>query len=311
MQFLRPDHQSLNPTKRRDTSVTIETKYWALCCVPDAYDARGAMAKLDTLCWTLDRGEPVPGDRIIVWQSKGKLKDGRRGIVGLGEVITPPQVMEESEAERQFWIGQPEIGPALRTRFRVLRLANLPIWENEHFDLLSNLNVARARGGTVFNVTPEQWEAVLAIARNEPETLLTKAAGGQGFGLTAAERKVIELHAQDLAEAFFRYELKYQVENRSMTEAYDLRCTRDGEVLFVEVKGTTGGGDTILLTRNEVALSRRDPKLMALFMVRNIKLVYAGKAVSATGGDSQVVQPWDVDQFEPEPVQFECRVTRS
>ena len=290
--------------------MTTENKYWALCCVPDVYDGKSAVAELDDLCWTLDRGEPMPGDKIILWQSKGALKGGRRGIIALGEVIMQPTSMRESEAEKKFWKGPPEPELAMRTRFRVLRLPTMPIWESDYPELLSNLSVAKARGGTVFNVMPEQWEAVLAIARREPETLLTDVLAGQGFGLTAADRKVVELHAQNMAEAHFHDVLGYEVEDKSLTEAYDLLCTRGDETLLVEVKGTTGAGDTIFLTRNEVALSRRDPKLMVLFIVRNIKLERSKSKVTATGGELQIVRPWNVDQFEYEAIQFQCRVPK-
>jgi len=285
-------------------------RFWALCCVPDVYDGFGAARELDVLCWTLDRGEPMPGDKIIVWQAKGKSKHGRRGIIALGEVIMPPQMLAENEAEYKFWQIPPELDPVMSTQFRVLRLPNIPLWENEHFDLLSNLSVAKARGGTVFNVTPEQWESVLALARNEPVTLLNEPAAGQGFGLTAAERKLIEMHAQAMARTHFKDVLGYQVDDRSLTEAYDLHCTLGDETLFVEVKGTTGSGDSIFLTRNEVELSRRNPKLMALFLVRNIKLVDAGTETTAIGGEFQLVMPWNVDEFNPEALQFQCSIPK-
>ena len=285
-------------------------RYWALCCNPDVYDGYGAAKELDQLCWTLDRGAPMPGDKIILWQAKGKAKAGRRGIVALGEVIAPPTETSESGAEATFWRREPESEIALRTRFSVLHLPNIPLWEDEHPNLLSNLSVARARGKMVFHVTRDQWEAVQAIARNEPETLLNEMVSSQGFGLTAAERMAIEQHAMKMAEDYFEG-LNYHVYDCSTTEAYDLHCTKEYETLFVEVKGTTGDGDSIFLTRNEVRLSRKNPNMMALFIVRGISLSHSGVKIIASGGVSQVVKPWDVDKFDPEPIQFQCRVPQS
>ena len=289
--------------------MTNAIKYWGICCNPDTYDGLGAASKLDKLCWTLDRGEPMPGDKIILWQAKGS--KGRRGIIALGEVIAPPSMTEESPEEEEFWQVPSHDDMRLRTQFRVFRLPSVPIWEDEHFDVLSDLNVAKANGGTVFKATADQWESVLAIARNEPETLLNEESSGQGFGLTAAERKVIELHAQGMAKARFEDEFKYSVKIVADSESYDLHCTKGDEVLFVEVKGTTGTGDTIFLTRNEVALSRKTPKLMALVIVRNIKLVKSGAERSATGGEMQIIKPWDVNKFEPKPIQFQCQVPKA
>ena len=51
-------------------------------------------------------------------------------------------------------------------------------------------------------------------------------------------------------------DLGWSVGDVSLSESYDLRCTRQGEELHVEVKGTTSQGERVLLTRNEVAHAR-------------------------------------------------------
>ena len=51
----------------------------------------------------------------------------------------------------------------------------------------------------------------------------------------------------------------YEVHDRSKNRSFDLECTRSGERLLVEVKGTTTSGDQVLLTKNEVKLAQ-DPE---------------------------------------------------
>jgi hypothetical protein len=62
----------------------------------------------------------------------------------------------------------------------------LPIWEDENATLLSNLAVARARGGMVFTLQPEHWNAIVRLVRGVSPTdgpAATLPTGGQGIGL--------------------------------------------------------------------------------------------------------------------------------
>lgn len=299
---------SINVDKWQFVDLQSKTRYWALCCQPETYDALRAMEHLDELCWTLDRGDPQPGDKIIVWQSKGQR--GRRGVIGLGEVIDKPMMREESVAEQAFWLTPAPSGQEFRTKFRVLRYPGLPLWESDHLELLSNLSVARARDGTVFNVTPNQWAQILDLAERtasfEP-ALVKQTATGQGYGLTAAERRAVEFHAQKLAEDHFLAS-GYDVKDVSRNSSYDLHCTRADELLHVEVKGTTGGGDTFFLTRNEVELAKRYPLNAALFFVRNIRLRRTDAGPIAEGGEPLVLNPWKIHEGALIPVQYEFRL---
>src|SRR5262249_55265705 len=160
--------------------------------------------------------------------------------------------------------------------------------------LLEDLAVARARGGTVFTLENDQWNAILAFAGDEERAafaLRKQNASGQGFGLTLAERADVERYAQRMAEDHFLHQ-GYDVTDVSRTSPYDLHCFRDGDELRVEVKGTTGRGETVFLTRNEVEHCRRFPSCVALYVVRNIKLERSGRDVTAHGGDAVVFDPW-------------------
>lgn len=117
---------------------------------------------------------------------------------------------------------------------------------------LENLSVARARGGTVFRVTPEQWSQVEAAAGGwddrwwhahdtVPVIGRLGRSRGQGRGLTAVERKVVEDYAMRRAIDYFRAR---QIPHRDVSahESYDLHCDYADRAVFVEVKGTTSLG---------------------------------------------------------------------
>ncbi|MEG4281385.1 DUF3883 domain-containing protein [Microcoleus sp. MON1_C1] len=72
---------------------------------------------------------------------------------------------------------------------------------------------------------------------------------GQGFRSTPEVRRAIEMRAMNLATEHFQ-DQGWVVEDVSQQESYDLRCTRQEERIYVEVKGTTSEGSTILLTPN-------------------------------------------------------------
>jgi hypothetical protein len=75
--------------------------------------------------------------------------------------------------------------------------------------------------------------------------------GGQWFGLTAAERRAVEMQAMKLAREYLHKD-KWTVRDVSSQKPYDFECTRDVAELIVEVKGTTSHGEQIVLTKNEL-----------------------------------------------------------
>lgn len=301
----------VNKKKWQFATIDCNARCWAVVCNPDKYDGLAAVSNLDEMCWTLDRGDPQPGDRIAIWQAKGTR--GRRGIIALGEVTEKPSTIIEADEEGKYWKQNPANEPARRTRFRILKFPNLPIWESEHPELLSNLAVARARGGTVFSLQEDQWKSILQIATDVERCQLVfrkQCVNGQGFGLSASERKAVERHAQQLAENHYLQE-GYEVTDVSQSHSYDLHCESEGDELHVEVKGTTGDGDTVFLTRNEVAHARIDDVRVALFFVGGICLDRIQPQPVASGGDVRIFDPWDIDKGTLKPMQFEYRLPDS
>lgn len=153
----------------------------------------------------------------------------------------------------------------------------------------------------------------LAPDAEPPEVLATREAArltgrssrstSQGRGLTFEERSAIELYAMSVAKRYLKSE-GFKVKDVSTKESYDFRATRGGEVVFVEVKGTTSLGEKVVLTANEVALHTREHPDNALVLVHSIDLERHRKKPKASGGFLVVIRPWGIDQGALRPISY-------
>jgi len=144
----------------------------------------------------------------------------------------------------------------------------------------------------------DEVEKLASPVKNRPK--------GQGR-LPAALRKLVELHAMTFAEQWLKDE-GFEFENVSTTDSCDYRARRRGEDWVIEVKGTTGGLSSVLLTRNEVALHRTSHPYNALLVVHGITLLDAETSPKASGGDMVVFSPWLVEDDRLSALAFEYRL---
>ena len=123
---------------------------------------------------------------------------------------------------------------------------------------------------------------------------------GQGFGLSQAERKSVELYAMRIARDL--YELKgWTVSDKSSSHPFDLLAERNHERRFVEVKGTTGRGHAIILTRGEVEHVLNNSKESALVIVSGIVLAKDSNNDEWIASDGEVStheDPWTINKEE-------------
>ncbi len=141
----------------------------------------------------------------------------------------------------------------------------------------------------------DAWQAAVETGRAR--------ARGQRFSASPEARRATEDLAMDRAEEHYAAQ-GYTVER--LGKPYDLRCTRDDELLFVEVKGTQGDGGEILLTPNEVAFARKHRESMALFVLHSVGVSMDGKGPKASGGVVRILHPWNPDEGVLTPVGFTC-----
>jgi hypothetical protein len=135
------------------------------------------------------------------------------------------------------------------------------------------------------------------------EALERVHARGQGFPLDSKLRKALEQHAMAAAKKHFEG-LKYSVTDRSKDYPYDLECRKDGEVWYVEVKGTQTEGGEIILTHGEVKFAKGHKDHMSLFVLHSIWVPRKGDGLTLSGGKPQLLMPWDVDLTRLTPLSY-------
>lgn len=68
---------------------------------------------------------------------------------------------------------------------------------------------------------------------------------------------------------------------------------KNGESIFLEVKGTSAGGEQVFLTRNEVLHAQAHPGNCVLFILHGIAVEeVTGNEPRASGGSEKVIWPW-------------------
>ncbi|MBI2987320.1 MAG: DUF3883 domain-containing protein, partial [Deltaproteobacteria bacterium] len=107
----------------------------------------------------------------------------------------------------------------------------------------------------------------------------------------------------DAAKAYFA-SLGFVVEDHSKNRPYDLHCRRGKQMRYVEVKGTQGNGEQIILTNGEVEFARSHKREMALFILHSIKVTETKGDFHLAEGDTRLIHPWDVDHRWLSPLSF-------
>ena len=129
---------------------------------------------------------------------------------------------------------------------------------------------------------------------------------GQGPGLSATERALVERRAMEVATRYFQKN-GWTVEDVSAASPYDLLCWHESRMpRRVEVKGATGGASAVILTRNEVLAARADPEAATLAIVHGIML--DRRRAKATGGILRIINPWKLDDVALRPIAYRYEV---
>lgn len=137
------------------------------------------------------------------------------------------------------------------------------------------------------------------------EALEKNHAKSQGFVLDSELRKALEKYSMEAAIQHFR-SLGYTVEDCSKDHPYDLKCVRENETLYVEVKGTQTNGKGVILTSGEVEFARRHKSQMALFVLHSISV--SKDQTKLSNGVQLVIHPWVVEHGALNPLSYKYDV---
>jgi hypothetical protein len=162
----------------------------------------------------------------------------------------------------------------------------------DYIHLLRNLYDLDDLGRSITNPNEQVAAAEVAVsAITSPER--TSTYRGQGFGLTADERRAVEKRAMKVAADHLE-KLGFEVEDVSNKRPFDFIAVRGGEAFIVEVKGMTSNLGSIVLTANEVAAHRQSCPLNMLIIVHSISL--QRQPPRASGGLVHMICPWQLDE---------------
>jgi hypothetical protein len=128
---------------------------------------------------------------------------------------------------------------------------------------------------------------------------------GQGRGLSPQARRAVELHAMARASEWLSAR-GFEFSDVSSRDCCDFRARLGNEEWVIEVKGTTGGPGTVLLTPNEVELHKGSHPRNVLLVVHGITLTHSG--TRASGGDLLEFSPWMLDEQRLKAVGYEYRL---
>jgi hypothetical protein len=143
-------------------------KFWSFGADPLHYKIESAIADRIYDSWITNDRKVSAGDRAIIWKF-GK-RTGTRGIVGFAMVETNPAPSIDQPSP-YFQNGHgPSTEVADRVLLRYVPHLALPIWFGPATaEVLSNLSICRARGGTCFEVSAEVWGEIVILAGGEPD----------------------------------------------------------------------------------------------------------------------------------------------
>ncbi|HMV33840.1 MAG TPA: DUF3883 domain-containing protein [Gemmatimonadales bacterium] len=280
------------------------------------YDVERAARELPEDTWTLPAGDVAPGDRGLIWRTRGT--DGKRGIVALFDVVAAPEEDVEPTTSIPYWLGAPP-GRARRFRLRYVLTSKLPVWlDPEEPGVLGELTVSRAQGTKAYHVTEDQWARVMdlvggweAASAAAPPSVGAKpprGGGGQGRRQSPRVRRAIERYAMRVVEAHLEA-AGWTLTDTSKGNPYDLLAVRGNAIRYVEVKGTSGGGDTIEVTAGEVKHARAHPAETTLALVTGISVDETDpERPVCSGGELRVVERWAPAEEDLDPTVFRCKV---
>ncbi|MDK2970897.1 MAG: hypothetical protein PWP23_652 [Candidatus Sumerlaeota bacterium] len=131
----------------------------------------------------------------------------------------------------------------------------------------------------------------------------TKDRDGQGH-LDPSERKVVEEKAVEIAIRYLEKNGFTDIKSREKDRVgYDFDALWKSRKCCIEVKGTTTGGESVVLTENEVRFAKTvsmesDPPLLVLIVVTGIALSRgeSPRASEVASTRTVVKRPWDIDE---------------
>ena len=158
---------------------------------------------------------------------------------------------------------------------------------------------------SILELNPSKIRTLLEGIAVEPSVRSNKSTkGGQGFGLSQPERIAVEKRAMEVARRLYEDD-GWTVVDKSGSNPFDFLATRAEEFRYIEVKGTTGAGTSIMLTHGEVRHVRANRSTSALVVVAQISLAKSDDEWIGSEGTVTIHEdPWELDDSLLEATEY-------
>jgi len=125
-----------------------------------------------------------------------------------------------------------------------------------------------------------------------------------GWEQDTARRQAVEDHAQDLLMRYYE-DQGYRVHDTRRGHPYDAVAVKQEQTLYLEAKGTTGDGGTVLVTAGEVDFARAHPGQAVIGIVSGVRFDDDGLLDKDSGW--LVRHAWNPDDGELVPTAYTWR----
>jgi Domain of unknown function (DUF3427)/Domain of unknown function (DUF3883) len=240
---------------------------------------------------------------LFWWQSQNRQSPNDDQIKGILADTKPVHLFVRT-TEKQ--------GKATRPFIYCGRLGN-PIAEGSNpvtclFDSLDYVDDADGELREIYDWRPLRTPSRTSIERQATVRARKPRQGkGQGWQIDPEVRRATDSLAMRVAQSHYEA-LKYAVEDTHLNRPYDFVVTLNSDVRRVEVKGTTGLGDSVILTANEVSAARKGPEPTDLFIVHSITVVKESDSVKASGGEVRLLPNWTPRNADLNPTEYRYSV---
>lgn len=187
---------------------------------------------------------------------------------------------------------------------------NQTAWERNRMVTAGLIEPFRAGESTrgVWTLTAHGRAAASPLGRMVSSTVkddIASVNSAQGPLLDPVRRKKIEDAAQDRLMARYRAD-GWEVVDTRVGHPYDARAIKGEVVTYLEAKGTTTDGETVIVTRNEVAWAREHPGECVIGVWSGIEFD-ADDEVRPESGAFRVFD-WAPMPDDLEPIEYDWRV---
>lgn len=212
--------------------------------------------------------------------------------INIDDYLDPIELGAEAKVPKSF-----ERATVLAKKIRIeeIHTADLQLHIQNLCGFLQTIYQGQEAG---FDLTPvEQYQI------ETEKKASTNYSSGQGYSLSAAEKRAVELRAMTVTKDWFESK-GYGMIDTSARESFDFLAEKNGKEIKVEVKGTTSfKPNSVLMTRREVDLHKNERGQTALAIVSEISLK-KGQNPIASFGKIDVFIGWDIDDWELEPTAY-------